>query len=670
MKKEKTAGMLKFDRIFGDSDKIFSQIIYVLVLVVALVLFIGAIGLLLIWINHGSISGSSIFIQAIGLAFGASNLPPGDGQTFPIWWQAVAFLLGAVFFSGVTITWVGNWLNNRQEAFRNGTARYKFKNHILFLGAGKTLDALLSHCNGCIVVLTSNDVAAVRRRIGNPKVTVLYGDISSKEMLKSVYCELAAEVYIVGEDPDNPRYDEINIACWYNLHELCEFSQCKNIPCYLFLEHSNIAGVLQLSDIYSSDSLLTVLLNHQETLAQMALLNAGFIGQFPGLLDRNGIGYSSNRTVHLVIYGMTEFARSLAISAAHLCHFPNFIRDASLKTRITIISPEIRREANEFISMYSNYFALTETSLCGEQKIPENSFLDIEWEFIDGNISDDNTQKRLAEYYEEDRSGTCYLTVALCMPGFQDNLSSAMYHLPSEYYDIADKEKKGVVPVLVYQPDNNALADIVEERIMPLYGNIIPVGKEKKMGSITNENDCVNFIKERTRRGQLLMYSLWQLFEEKDINETPESSFLNELWRKISDENNLSQLSYIYQANHLEVKMRSIGKNISAFANDDMMVRVMAEVEHNRWVTERLLLGVSPASKEDRTKIMNKSSDAQAIKDRLRKELRSVNLVPFSELSSELNNYELMRSKHVHEIKVLIEKKMNEDFTELLNSFM
>ena len=58
-------------------------------------------------------------------------------------------------------------------------------------------------------------------------------------------------------------------------------------------------------------------------------------------LDRVPIKADSNQTVHLVVIGNGALAENIAITAALVAHYPNYVRDNSLRTRITIVSPDI-----------------------------------------------------------------------------------------------------------------------------------------------------------------------------------------------------------------------------------------------------------------------------------------------------------------------------------------
>lgn len=70
----------------------------------------------------------------------------------------------------------------------------------------------------------------------------------------------------------------------------------------------------------------------------------------------NGIGPDDPRLVHLVFVGTTNFAVAFAMEAAHVLHFPNFIKNKNLKTRITFIDLNADKEKDEFITRNRHFF--------------------------------------------------------------------------------------------------------------------------------------------------------------------------------------------------------------------------------------------------------------------------------------------------------------------------
>ena len=74
-------------------------------------------------------------------------------------------------------------------------------------------------------------------------------------------------------------------------------------------------------------------------------------------LDYEPITITSEKTVHLVIFGMSSVAEQVAINAAQVCHYPNYTKkDHSLRTRITIIDENALEKSWEWIQRYKHLF--------------------------------------------------------------------------------------------------------------------------------------------------------------------------------------------------------------------------------------------------------------------------------------------------------------------------
>ena len=146
-------------------------------------------------------------------------------------------------------------------------------------------------------------------------------------------------------------------------------------------------------------------------------------------MDRNGIDKNSKRTVHFVLYGMTAVSYALSTTAAHLCHFPNFVtvdekgnfgENKERRTKITLIAPNIQEEMAYLTAHLNSLFSISKCSVYGKDWVSDEDakpwdnkstmekvgdFLDIEWEFVDGSIADQKIRSLLQRYYEKKHEG-------------------------------------------------------------------------------------------------------------------------------------------------------------------------------------------------------------------------------------------------------------------------
>ena len=621
-----------FDRIFGDNKRFWWQIAIILGLVLFLVLFIAGVGWLVSKAGlYTRLGKDSTLIQAIGLAFGASNLPPGESQHFPLWWQTIAFLFGAVLFSGVTITFVGNWLGNRQEAYHNGTVRYWFNDHLLFLGGSRIIlpmlemvadDPELNHLH--VVVLTTDEVESVRTDINRTlpretfkrmKITVLSGDHFDKDALASVYAGNARKIYIVGDYLSGSEHDSENVACWEVTKELC--SHRMHVPCILYFSRASSVHLFHRRDGSLGDCLDTTVINYLESVAQRVFVHNGTEKNEYPALDRNGIGPKSKRTVHLVVTGTTSASFAMATAAAHLCHFPNSVNpqtlelDPTRRTKITFISPNIKEEMSFITSHLYSLFKMSHYTYVKDTfedpHKPDDAygdFLDIEWEFLDGHTADNWVKERLKRYYHDCvDEGKTYLTMAFCEKEADRNIAAAVY-LPSEFHRIIYKEDKVTVdyektiPLLVFQPKHEEMIHNAHKE-SPFYRNVFSFGSTRESYDPS--------IRQRIKEGKRINHIYNKGLDYQHM--TTDQEELDQEWREKSY---LEQVSNIYCANHIGVKLRSMGIDEEALHQRNKIpekyMDVMAAVEHNRWNIEKLLMGYEAMEQKRRLEIKHYES--------------------------------------------------------------
>lgn len=674
IKKWYSRWLWSFDRVFGDNRKVGWQLLYIVVALTVTVAFVALVGWLLLLAGLVHEHPSDLFSHAVGVVFNFSTFAPQTGDVqFPALWQLVGALLGTVLFSGLTITFVVNFFNNRLAAYRNGTVRYWFGDHVLFLGGGEMAVPMLKQVfqdadlrGRHIVVLTNRDVPQVRQSIigqlgdaeRKMKITFLRGRRDDVDELCSVGVQRAGRLYIVGDDPSADDYDSVSIACWRMARRLC--TDRKAVPCYLLLEHASSMHVFLHNSEAMPSCFDTTVVNRLEAVAQRVLVHNGDDNPAYPALDRDGIGPDCGRTVHLVLYGMTPFACSMATTAAHLCHFPNFVtrnaqgeygENLDRRTRITFIAPDIECQRHFLTSRLASLFALSRVTVDGVATVPDEDFLDVEWEFVDGSIADPRVRARLEDYYQANREGRTYLTLALCENEARRNIASALY-LPEAYHHIelradgrtVDFER--TIPVYVFQPDSAELLNMANSEV-PLYRNIFPIG------SLRESYDPS--IRRHIREGKRINYIYSQGAQYGGM---PDEAEIDAKWTM----NYARQVSNIYGSNQIGVKLRSIGLGGEALRAGARMPEeaadLMAVVEHNRWNMEKLLVGYSPVEKSQREELKRLEPQGgekfEAKKDAL-KRLRETRfqhycIAPFCQLTDDVRLYDRIIVQNITDV--------------------
>ena len=377
-------------------------------------------------------------------------------------------------------------------------------------------------------------------------------------------------------------------------------------------------------------------------------------------LEGVGINRESDNFVHLIIVGMSRAGVALAVEAAHLAHYPNF-ETKKKRTRITFIDMNMEAEMNFFKGRFQSLFSvarhrfvfeMTESiysdvkkypwmnplkySLCNSAYLGDylgDDFIDIEWEFINGSIEHPNVQQ-----YLEDASNNsdAKITIASCLPEDNKALAVALY-LPRTIY-----LKDNVQQILVYQRYASSTINMVSnKRFSSAYNN-----KLKSFGMVSDgydvslvndaeliadlvskryenlQGDIDNYTNGLVKRNiNAAAYKIAENIKDKLLEHFElDSGYIKKNDLKVQkiveycndycEENGVSKIdkvevakwwSDIYNANILWTKLRCIDFIDDGTVNElsDNDIWDLANVEHNRWNMEQLLMTYSPLTKEE-----------------------------------------------------------------------
>lgn len=650
----------RFDRTFGNSKKWFSQLVWVLAILFFAFCFCIPLGN---WLSRLSMAnelvdgGANVTWYTIGVILKSNSL---DWKSpLPHVWQMFLVFVGTFLFSGITLTYVGNLLRNRLEAYKNGSVRYHFEDHFLFLGGSEMILPMIKELykdQDCrrrhIVVLSDEETEKIRIRIHDAltederkmlKITVLRGVRDDRNALESVYVDKTNRIYVVGDNPYDSEHDSKNMACWNIAKDLC--CQRKNIPCLLVFNCASSTYQFKLRKAEVDTCFDTTLINRLESVAQRVLVHNGHDDNLYPALDRNGIGKEDKHTVHVVLYGLTDVSYAMASVSAQLCHFPNFVNDdlsenTGRRTKITLIAPDMKTELTTFIQPLRQLLSLSKSTFIDKDSAHmggvvkngrnmEKDFLDVEWEFVDGNIADDWVRDLLLSYYDE----STYLTLMLCQHEADKNITSALF-LPNKFHEVVMKDGRidfeKTVPVFVYQPKSEEMVKSAREQI-PMFANLFP------FGSIKESYDPS--IQQRIRDGKRINY-IYHTLGQYDA--MPGDEELDHLWHALSYS---KQMSNIYSAMHIGCKLRSMGNH--PLTEDD--VKVMSAVEHNRWNLEKLLAGYEALTAEERKKRILKKAQGETVED-LENQHEHDCIAPFNDLTEKTREYDEIVVRNMDDI--------------------
>lgn len=316
---------------------------------------------------------------------------------------------------------------------------------------------------------------------------------------------------------------------------------------------------------------------------------------FPSL-DRMPISRDSETTVHLVIVGFSAQTEALAINAALVAHYPNYCRETRLRTRITIIDEHVYdgrdRLTQRYVHLFDNsYYRTIDLYDANPECKPQHpmyeksrkDFVDVEWEFVNGNIRNSVVRKKLTEWSNDCRQ---QLTIAICHADLNRNYSEA-FGLPEIIY-------KNEIPILCHAEDDDMLRIAIKEGA---YTSIYPFGRG------CCDIKTLRVLKSLAQRVNYVYNHCFALAADDPITAPSaiNESVLDSLWKDVGSLP--KQYSNIFNAMTLGTKMHSIGhtsddwKEYYALTLDE--INTLTEVEHNRWSVEELILGYRPVNPEE-----------------------------------------------------------------------
>ena len=606
--------------------------------------------------------------------------------------RIVAFItsfFGSILFGCLLISTLSNIIERRVEKCRSGMVRYRMSDHYVIIGADAMLPGLIhqlfskdSRCQ--IVIQTTKDIEEARRKLFSQipheyekRIYFCFARRDSKEELESIHIAEARELYILGDsgEIDDVEYyhDSMNVDCLYLTGIICkEHRRSEPLPCHMLMEYRSTFNVFQCSDIPKDIKEYVDLhpFNFYETWARKVLVmnKASRIlsnsGMYPDSeihyrpLDYKHIDYNSNNYVHLVIIGMSRMGEAMAIEAAHIAHFPNFIRDKKKKTRITFIDSNAREEMDKFKQSFPHLFDVSYSRFIDAETGTDTlsapldkyaglgtDFIDTEWQFVHGRAESESVKNLLCHWAEDPDA---LMTVAVCLNLTHTSIATAMY-LPDS---ILSKD----IPVLVQQRITSAIIDNIsggtetEEKYYK-YRNLRPFGMLCECLTLDNtlleQAKRVNYVYTLTREhtdGNL----------DTEVTGDTDNQKCNEAWNKLKNESPIvNQWSNIYNICTIPTKLRSINIDSERIVGSYKLNSVtsdglshIAEVEHNRWNVEKLLLGFRPFSSEEEAE-MRQTPDEKKFKNNKKAQYIHYDIREYRQLSDSTKLYDITSCKYI-----------------------
>ena len=327
------------------------------------------------------------------------------------------------------------------------------------------------------------------------------------------------------------------------------------------------------------------------------------------VLDHTAITIQSERHVHLVAFGMDEIANMVAINAAHTSHFPNYLRDHSLRTRITMVDEQASSKYKMFVQRYqhlfdNSYYRVVSPSASKPVRlfhqpmyaVSREDFVDVEWEFVEATSWNADLQDKLRQWSADPKQ---LLTVVMAYSDGNRNLSEVI-RLPEGLFS---KQ----IPIYVYSEQEVKFSHCPSIRCF----GMLDRGYDVSLPLVRMAMN-VNYIYDRCYHDNFEEWSDHIINAvEIDVKERAR------LWQ---EQTNVNRISCMCNAMAIPTKMHSIGlfenewdKFYDISQND---IEILAQVEHNRWSVEKLIMGFRPCNDEEQKMIEADITQKRAMKQR------------------------------------------------------
>ena len=605
--------------------------------------------------------------------------------------SSLTFLCGAFIFNGLLIGIITNSLEQRIQEHKGGHLHYLTSGHYIIMGYDDMVPSIITHifekdADAYVLLLSAAEAPYIReklKRIFNEQqlkhIIINYGHRMSKEYYSDIHLETSEQVYIVGLR-SLPAHDAINVEC---VDSICRYlkqpgivGRPKRVTCVF--EDLDTYAAFKTSMIFSEIRDLGI--EFVPYNFYMGWAKQVFVKRFHKDMDKpgenilypavygDGIKPDDPKNVHLVFVGTTNFAVAFAMEAANVLHFPNFHKMGK-RTRITFIDIHADKEKAVFIARNRHLFeiqpyeyhdysnerknepqGIRDENVCFPKK--DNEFLDVEFEFIKGDIFSKKVQDVIRKWATDEQQ---YLSIFIALTDQRTNFAFGM-NMPDEVYD-------NEIPVFIRQDrSDNFVSNLrttdaaikkndnknkyvkiqdgeaVSKTLGGRYANIYPFGmnetaysadeKSLERAKLINYLYCTANYADNKFKGVLVLdaMSKEQLWSEA-----------NEEWRKLTV---ALKWSNLYNAYTLRTKLATLRAMRGLKPDDDSRdywplsedeVEEMACVEHNRWNVEKLLMGYrKPREDEDKYAHPEHAGDLKKNKDHfIHHDIR-----PFDQLNS------------------------------------
>jgi len=429
--------------------------------------------------------------------------------------------------------------------------------HVVVCGLGrKGLGLVQDFRNQGIPVVAiepddDNDNIAACREL---KAIVITGDATDSDILRLARVHHADKVIaITGNDGTNV---EIAVRTFQLIKDQGVHLN-QPVKCYVQVADTKLRLLFDRHPVFTeiSDPFEITVFNTYSNSARL------LFERFP--LDRTGISASDSTEVHLIILGFGQMGESVLLQAAKSGHFAN-----RKKITFTVVDRMADKKSKIFRGHYPQINAVCSTR------------------FINTDVEDPDFLDDISLWCNKEN---CFTTIIVTLDDDAQALSCAL--------DLLLRLENTSIPIIVRMSEDTGLAVLLqnEAAASDWMASIHPFGMT---GDICNSKMLMdeqldnyarkiheNFVNQQLKNGR----------STEDPGMYP--------WEKLNPDLKDSNRQ---QADHIAIKLRAIGiiilsdngieSDFDGFTPDE--VELLACMEHDRWVAERLLAGWMPGPKE------------------------------------------------------------------------
>lgn len=481
------------------------------------------------------------------------------------------------------------------------------KGHVVICGLGqiglKILDDVLKLTpKRQVVVIENNPESPWLEHARLRGVAVVIGDATRADKLREARAEHAAEVFIVTGD------DGVNLEVAAELGTLLKPSSkagratpsakpidpiiksTQPLNLYVHIADVNFSSTLQPNShvLHSNDAMRVQVFNVPRA-AATRLITEQVVQHAP---------QSDNEVAHYVIVGFGAMGQTLAVQLAQLAHFGNLKR-----SRISIADKDVRSTARGFLARFPRFTSWTESDV----GVPEFSHEADAWtfnahplpegihvphdeavqyatsaEFVDlpHGTGGELFARHLAERFAA-TDVTVKPVVFICGQQDRENFESAVRLRRLLENESATAKAGQAVPIFVWLPRQPALAGCLREET-----GFIPFGECRTSASY---REITLPLREKLGQAIHAEHEKHKLAPAPNPHPAP--------WESTRDDFRESSRA---AADHALIKLAAIGKTLQqvrvATKNAAPLVAPnspeetrLAQMEHNRWLAERLM---------------------------------------------------------------------------------